>query len=1151
MKRSITRIASIALTALACIGSGFTPAFADDSEVFTSAAYTSGNAVRPNILFVIDTSGSMSSNVMNYDPSMTYAGPCPVGRVYWRTTNSAQPPDCTTTNSWVLEARNTCAASANGMTNLGWWRGVTQQFNPGTNQWGNARNGASNDPMECGADSGIHGETAVSASRWARNNAARWTNNAGQSINWGGRQTLSLYSANYANWWYGAGTGTLQTRWEIVRDVAKALIDNLDGVNLGLMRYSTTAQGGMVVHPVGELTPASRTTMKALLDGYGPNGWTPLSETYFEAAQYFRGAAVDFGNASAPGLSVAGSRVGNTLAGTNYNSPMDFSCQNNYIVYLTDGLPTEDASADAKIAALPNFATAGGACNATNPDPAWPTSGRCMVALANYLHSSDLQSSLVGTQNVKTYMIGFGSDIAPAKDYLDAIAAAGGTGESYTSDSVGGLANQLEEIFTNILEGNDVTFTSPTLSVNAFNRTRNLNDLYVSVFSPSRGLHWPGNLKKYQIENGAIVDAAGNPAVDPTTGFFTDTARSFWSEDGAGNPITDGAEVTLGGAASQLPSYVESMDGRNLYTYLGNPSLSDASNQIKDSNSTLTNTILDIGGADDPSKPNLIAFVRGQDLTDTDGDTNTDERRMRMGDPMHARPALVIYGGTAADPDGLVFVPTNDGYLHALDSDTGEEKWAFIPPEFLPRLKRLYEDAVTPNREYAIDGDVTVFKFDVNGNGIVETGDKVYLFFGFGRGGNAYYALDVTDKDAPELLWRKDASSLPGLAKAWSTPTIARVDINGASQNAEKLVLVFGGGYDEAQENYVYTADSIGSRVFMVDLEDGDLLWWAGNSGSANLNLAQMNNSIPSKVTVIDIDGNKFADRMYVGDMGGRVWRFDIWNGQAVSSLVTGGVIARLGAGNVAGAPRSAARRFYNAPDVAIIQRRGSPPFFNVALGSGYRGHPLEQDTQDRFYALRDYLPFTKRTQLQYAALTPILDGDLVDITTPVAVPDGSPGWKLPLNDGGSWIGEKVLAESVTVAGVILFPTFIPLGEDPANPCTARTVNRAYAIRVENGGAYFDTRYIELQQSGIAAEISLLVNSQIDGDVLDPNGDEDGDGITNSTDDDIDGDGIPNDEEDDDDDEDEDEGNTCLSGVEVMSRCVDFDETVRSFWQRQ
>lgn len=1156
MHRNPQRLSTLLIAALALIGGATSsPLHADDSEVFTSSAFTSGAGARPNILFVVDTSGSMASDTTSYDPAVTYAGPCATDRVYWRTENTWEPPSCTS-NQWIAIAQNTCNASVNGLNTVGAVRFRSQQFNPATNQWGNMRPGASADPMECQADSGVHGPFTGSANRWARNTAARWTNNAGSSINWAGRASFTFYSANYMNWWYGTEEGSKATRWEVVRDVAKNLIDELEGVNLGLMRYSNNqgtfndsyAEGGMVMHPVVELTAANKTTLKNLLDAWGPDGYTPLSETLYEAGQYFRGAAVDYGvdsrlNGWTAAPSVAGSRVGNSATATNYNSPIDYNCQNNYIVYLTDGLPTFDTSANAKIPALPDFAALGGSCATEDPDPSWPESGRCMVALARYLNSADLNAAVIGRQSVKTYMIGFGEDIETSKDFLDDIAEAGGTTQAYTANSVGSLSLTLQEIFTNILEGKDVTFVSPTLSVNAFNRTRNLNDLYVSVFSPSKGLHWPGNLKKYQVKNGRIVDANDEDAVDPETGFFKDTARSFWSVDGSGNDITDGAEVTLGGASSKLPEYTVGVGGRKVYTYLGtNAGLHNSANSFESGNTALTDAVLGLGAPEDPTRDNLISWARGQDLQDSDKDNNTSERRMRMGDPMHAKPALVIYGGTADSPEGVVYVPTNDGYLHAFDSQSGSELWAFIPPEFLQRLKQLYEDPVTPERQYGLDGDVTVFKYDVDGDGIVEpaAGDKVYIFFGFARGGQTYYALDVTNKNQPTFLWKKDATSLPALGKAWSAPTVARVDVASSGQSTQKFVLIFGGGYDEAQENYNYTTDSIGNRIFMVDLEDGDLLWYAGNNAGANLQLTEMNNSIPGRVTVVDTNADRFADRMYVGDMGGRVWRFDIWNGQAASSLVTGGVFARLGAGGIAGATRANARRFYNAPDVALMQSRGSPPYFNIAIGSGYRGHPLENETRDRFYSLRDNAPFTKYTQTQYNSLTATLDGDLVDITTDVTatVATGSRGWKLLLNDGGSWIGEKVLAESITISGVILFPTFIPLGEDPSNPCTARMVNRAYAIRVENGRPNFDwdddesletsDRYTELKQSGIAAEISVLLNSRFIED--DDDGDDDGDPEDPPPE-------VP--------------GTTCNSGVEILGRCPSTDSGVRTYWQRR
>ena len=45
--------------------------------------------------------------------------------------------------------------------------------------------------------------------------------------------------------------------------------------------------------------------------------------------------------------------------------------------------------------------------------------------------------------------------------------------------------------------------------------------------------------------------------------------------------------------------------------------------------------------------------------------------RNAMGDPLHSQPAAVVYGGTAADPDLIVYMATNDGYLHAINPIDG------------------------------------------------------------------------------------------------------------------------------------------------------------------------------------------------------------------------------------------------------------------------------------------------------------------------------------------------------------------------------------------------------------------------------------------------------------------------------------------------
>ena len=82
-----------------------------------------------------------------------------------------------------------------------------------------------------------------------------------------------------------------------------------------------------------------------------------------------------------------------------------------------------------------------------------------------------------------------------------------------------------------------------------------------------------------------------------------------------------------------------------------------------------------------------------------------------------------------------------------------------------------------------------------------------------------------------------------------------------------------------------------------------------------------MQHSIPGDVRVLDLDNNGLADRMYVADMGARIWRFDIFNGRpGRSTFVTGGKLASLGVADGVGNPLSDARRFYNAPDVSLVR---------------------------------------------------------------------------------------------------------------------------------------------------------------------------------------------------------------------------------------
>ncbi|HVS25345.1 MAG TPA: hypothetical protein VMU03_16585, partial [Gammaproteobacteria bacterium] len=120
-------------------------------------------------------------------------------------------------------------------------------------------------------------------------------------------------------------------------------------------------------------------------------------------------------------------------------------------------------------------------------------------------------------------------------------------------------------------------------------------------------------------------------------------------------------------------------------------------------------------------------------------------------------------------------------------------------------------------------------------------------------------------------------------------------------------------------------------------------------------------------------------------------------------------------------------------------------------IGSGHRAHPLSLVNHDRFYALRDYRGTGKLTQAEYDAIVPIKDADLTDITDNVtlSVPQGQPGWRFELRDGG-WIGEKVLADTRTFNNDVFFTTFRPSSN--SSSCEPQFgVNRVYRMSLFNG----------------------------------------------------------------------------------------------------
>jgi type IV pilus assembly protein PilY1 len=363
--------------------------------------------------------------------------------------------------------------------------------------------------------------------------------------------------------------------------------------------------------------------------------------------------------------------------------------------------------------------------------------------------------------------------------------------------------------------------------------------------------------------------------------------------------------------------------------------------------------------------------------------------------------------------------------------------------------------------------------------------------FGLRRGGNSFYALDVTNRNAPNLLWNVE---YPEFGQSWSTPAIARMNIDDPQLNDERAVVVIGGGYDPVHDTRAHpaSADAQGAGIHILDLESGARLWRVGRDGGADLQLPSMTRSIPTQVRVLDINGDGLADRMYASDMGGQLWRFDVSNGEAPGSLVAGGVIAQLGAEGLGSPTDADTRRFYNSPDVSIfndpLQGRR---FIAISIGSGYRAHPLDNNISDRFFSIRDPDIFNRLSQADYDAYDVVTDGDLAEISGQVRVVLDSDdrGWKFTMPGD-----QKVITNSITFNDSVFFVGFSPEANlvDMCQPSNGR--NFLYQVSIVNGDPVVNNldavlpedadaeRVTELAQGGIAPTPTFLFPSPTDPD---------------------------------------------------------------------
>ncbi len=535
---------------------------------------------------------------------------------------------------------------------------------------------------------------------------------------------------------------------------------------------------------------------------------------------------------------------------TGDETPVEYKCQQTFVIYVTDGLPSVDTSG-----------------NTDTADNLLPD----VLDRIDTLRNLDIYvNGKMRTFDIKTFVLGLGLT-EDAKKKLDRMAVHGGTdvnGHAYYADNPEELRKALNVIFQTILK----KVTSST-SVAAFAERSKKGAIAVqSVFYPEKKFSdktttWIGYLYNYWYYNSPDVqnlreDTIQNRALDKIqdniiefdldsyghliiNAYSADTAgkkdsllHTYTSLDDI-KPVWEGGTLLKDRDAGDRKIFTVdsnalipfSVPYRNFFAYkLGNP---DTFNRC-------------LGNEKNEKIENLIRYIRGEDIKGCRNRTvDIAGSVWKLGDIVYSTPKIVSYKDYGYS---VIYVGSNDGMLHAFklgylskkdldenqvvklcsdknncsEESIGEELWAFIPENVLPYLRYLPD----PNYCHIYFVDLSPYIFEYKSKKILIGGMRLGGACGCSGsscvnpppdtcasedsclGLSSYFALDITDPENPVFLWE---FSHKDLGFSFSGPAVVKKE--------NKNYVVFASG----PTNYI--GDSNQSlRLFVVDVDTGKLI---------------------------------------------------------------------------------------------------------------------------------------------------------------------------------------------------------------------------------------------------------------------------------------------------------------------------------------
>ncbi|MCX2983204.1 hypothetical protein EYC98_20270 [Halieaceae bacterium IMCC14734] len=270
----------------------------------------------------------------------------------------------------------------------------------------------------------------------------------------------------------------------------------------------------------------------------------------------------------------------------------------------------------------------------------------------------------------------------------------------------------------------------------------------------------------------------------------------------------------------------------------------------------------------------LVSYLRGDRSNEGAGGL-LPQRESLLGDTRSSQPVFVdAIDGTQT---ARVYVGNRSGVLHALDADTGQENWAYLPSSLVCVEKLAHEEACLSQPAQMAPA---VGKVEVLGQW------RNVLVTGLGGAAAGWFALDVTALETsasapqsptlelqqrqygqrPIVLWELGAVEDPGIGHSYGKPAIARLG-DGTTY------VITGNGYNSQRGE---------AALYLIRISDGHAIRLGTGSGTPT------NPNGMSAPALIDSDFDGVVDRVYAGDALGQLWKFDLSSALAQDWSVDG-----------------------------------------------------------------------------------------------------------------------------------------------------------------------------------------------------------------------------------------------------------------------